>query len=89
MIQTSTIENLLARYSVEQILRAIVSSYKAIAESESLPFVRIEKVAESTVAIEPAKTSDHSPCRECGGSFFLRTGTCHVCQTCGRSQGCS
>jgi len=35
------------------------------------------------------KTSDHQPCGDCGGTFFLRTGTCHVCQTCGQSQGCS
>ena len=34
-------------------------------------------------------TSDHQPCSDCGGIFFLRTGTCHVCQTCGASQGCS
>ena len=38
---------------------------------------------------EPVRTSDHQPCNECGGIFFLRTGTCHVCQTCGKSQGCS
>jgi hypothetical protein len=34
-------------------------------------------------------TSDHPPCGTCGGNFFLRTGTCHVCQICGASQGCS
>ena len=38
---------------------------------------------------EPVFTSDHQPCSGCGGIFFLRTGTCHVCQTCGDSQGCS
>lgn len=37
---------------------------------------------------EPIPTSDHPPCK-CGSVFFLRTGTCHVCQTCGSSQGCS
>jgi len=35
------------------------------------------------------KTSDYAPCSNCGSIFFLRTGTCHVCQTCGASQGCS
>ncbi len=35
------------------------------------------------------RTSDHQPCGVCGGTTFLRTGTCHVCQTCGSSQGCS
>jgi hypothetical protein len=38
---------------------------------------------------EPVATSDHPPCTGCGGTFFMRTGTCHVCQTCGDSQGCS
>lgn len=38
---------------------------------------------------EPVETSDHQPCHDCGGTIFLRTGTCHVCQTCGASQGCS
>ena len=34
-------------------------------------------------------TTDYAPCSDCGSIFFLRTGTCHVCQTCGASQGCS
>ena len=43
---------------------------------------------------EPVKpksvaTSDAPPCNGCGGTQFLRTGTCHVCMTCGASQGCS
>ena len=29
------------------------------------------------------------PCGNCGGSHFLKTGTCHVCVGCGESQGCS
>lgn len=45
--------------------------------------------AKKEKVIEPVPTSDHPPCGDCGGIFFLRTGTCHVCQTCGRSQGCS
>ena len=47
-----------------------------------------QKTSEPKV-IEPVMTSDHPPCQDCGGIFFLRTGTCHVCQTCGESQGCS
>jgi hypothetical protein len=38
---------------------------------------------------KPVETSDHQPCGDCGGTNFLRTGTCHVCQTCGSSAGCS
>ncbi len=30
-----------------------------------------------------------TPCNECGGIEFSRTGTCHVCLVCGSSQGCS
>lgn len=29
------------------------------------------------------------PCPICGSMNFLRTGNCHVCATCGESQGCS
>lgn len=32
---------------------------------------------------------DGTPCGDCGNTQFLRTGTCHVCLTCGTSQGCS
>lgn len=49
----------------------------------------VKNVVTKHQIIEPTKTSDHQPCGECGGIFFLRTGTCHVCQTCGASQGCS
>lgn len=38
---------------------------------------------------KPKVTFDLPPCPQCGGISFLRTGTCHVCQTCGSSQGCS
>jgi hypothetical protein len=30
-----------------------------------------------------------APCVECGGSDFIRTGTCYVCVNDGTSQGCS
>ncbi len=38
---------------------------------------------------EPVKSYDHQPCCNCGGSSFIRTGTCFVCDLCGSSQGCS
>jgi hypothetical protein len=38
---------------------------------------------------EAVKTCDHQPCQDCGNTFFKRTGTCHVCEICGASQGCS
>ena len=127
---TSRVEHLLKRYSEEQILRAIVNSYKALIDTESSDITSIEKsiktlidtersdvaTVESSIqaliesetdvatvlkenfdivtkpvsdTVEPVATCDHPPCGTCGGSFFLRTGTCHVCQTCGTSQGCS
>lgn len=39
--------------------------------------------------IEQETVGGLEPCNLCGGSEFLRTGTCYVCQTCGESQGCS
>ncbi len=89
------VEDLLQRYSEEQILRAIVNSYKSLIDknenAEEVDFLTGPvKAIESTVKTsEPVSTSDHPPCGSCGGTFFLRTGTCHVCQTCGTSQGCS
>lgn len=98
MDRSNRIEELLKRYSEEQILRAIVNSYKTIIDEEenvgksqnqatvsrNMPITK-----PATKTNEPSVTSDHPPCGNCGGSFFLRTGTCHVCQTCGTSQGCS
>jgi len=97
MERKNRIEDLLQRYSEEQILRAIVNSYKTIIAAESSPaestkaFTRMEKRPAKPVlkTNEPVATADHPPCETCGGTFFLRTGTCHVCQTCGTSQGCS
>lgn len=101
MDRTKGIEELLQHYSEEQILRAIVNSYKTIIEEKgSTPrnTATVQNLKE-TPAIQPSRpamktneptvTSDHPPCSNCGGTFFLRTGTCHVCQTCGTSQGCS
>ena len=50
---------------------------------------RITEDFKAKKEIEPVRTSDHQPCQDCGGTFFLGTGTCHVCQTWGASQGCS
>ncbi len=87
------IDVILQRYSEEQILRAIVNSYKAIIENKHDIAVTIKSVQPEKKIVantqEPVATADHPPCGSCGGTFFLRTGTCHVCQTCGTSQGCS
>ena len=39
--------------------------------------------------IQQDKVGGLEPCQDCHGTDFLRTGTCHVCVTCGASQGCS
>ena len=55
-------------------------------------FKGLEQITELLVTpktVKPVQTSDHQPCQDCGNTVFLRTGTCHVCQTCGASQGCS
>jgi len=93
------LEEMLCKYSEVQILRAIVNSYKVINDLEpgknnqamNIPTVSAPELSTTDLdkEPEPVATSDHQPCIECGGSFFLRTGTCHVCQTCGSSQGCS
>jgi len=89
---TIRVEDLLQQYSEEQILRAIVNSYKTIIENKhegmDVDSVKKSKPIPAKTS-EPVQTSDHPPCGSCGGTFFLRTGTCHVCQTCGTSQGCS
>jgi len=51
--------------------------------------LKVAKNENRATEIEGVETSDTAPCGDCGGIFFLRTGTCHVCQTCGASQGCS
>ena len=100
MDRTKRIEELLEDYSEEQILRAIVNSYKTIIDDKDPKknSATVQSVKESNAfqparpvmkTSEPSVTSDHPPCSGCGGTFFLRTGTCHVCQTCGTSQGCS
>ncbi|MFH2132273.1 MAG: hypothetical protein ABIK68_17990 [bacterium] len=101
MDRTKRIEELLQHYSEEQILRAIVNSYKTIIEEKGPAprnSAKVQEIKETATSqktrpilktSEPSVTSDHPPCGACGGTFFLRTGTCHVCQTCGTSQGCS
>ena len=94
MEQAVNVENLLTRYSQEQILRAIRNFYQCLVDQDNCQGIDIDKPVQKTVvqdlsSNEPIETSDHPPCGDCGGTFFLRTGTCHVCQTCGASQGCS
>ena len=60
-------------HASEQIFSALLKLYEE-SSPDRLP----------DVALEPLP-----PCGECGGDNFLRTGNCHVCRTCGASQGCS
>lgn len=32
---------------------------------------------------------DHPPCWKCGSTQFIRSGTCHTCQVCSETSGCS
>ncbi len=93
------VKSLLSRYSNEQILRAILNFYRCLIDEDNCPGTDQKKdlrqkkslgsVVQDLQSNKPIETSDHPPCGDCGGTFFLRTGTCHVCQTCGASQGCS
>ena len=97
MEKSVNVENLLERYTTEQVLRAIRTFYECLIDEEKCKGIninRIEKIVPKAVvkdyqSKDSFETSDHPPCGDCGGTFFLRTGTCHVCQTCGASQGCS
>ena len=80
--------NLKKDYSSTQIETA-VSTLNRYREAHGQTLITSWKIETEEKEAESVQTSDHQPCGECGGSFFLRTGTCHVCQTCGASQGCS
>lgn len=58
-------------------------------EPIKLEMLSEQKIVEPEVAKPDELNTSQTPCQECGGVIFLRTGTCHVCQTCGASQGCS
>ncbi|MCP4294147.1 MAG: vitamin B12-dependent ribonucleotide reductase [Proteobacteria bacterium] len=59
-------------------------------DSESITIVKAaDTISKPKQYDEPETTHDHTPCSDCGGTEFLRTGTCYVCITCGTSQGCS
>ena len=59
-------------------------------DNESLTIIKESKENKKAAQYdEPETTHDHMPCADCGGTEFLRTGTCYVCITCGSSQGCS
>lgn len=103
MEQAININSLLEKYSVEQVLKAIHSFYRCLVDFDQCEEVFGQNVSTKTSQQvlrsspsaspesydQPVETGDHQPCFDCGGTIFLRTGTCHVCQTCGASQGCS
>ncbi len=75
---------------IEKALSTLNKFRKAHGETAITSWELIKKSPKPKVKEPKAvETSDHPPCGDCGGTFFLRTGTCHVCQTCGASQGCS
>ena len=51
------------------------------------------KAFEIELNVTKEKVSGVQPCTgldgRCGSTDFYRTGTCHVCISCGSSQGCS
>jgi hypothetical protein len=55
----------------------------------TLIYTRLLELYELTKLEESVEEGGLEPCSKCGGSQFLRTGNCHVCTTCGDSQGCS
>lgn len=83
------------KYELEDLLkdvRLITAITEQADVSVSTAKQRIHSAYERTLVYskpKPVKTSDHPPCPNCGGIDFQRTGTCHVCITCGSSQGCS
>jgi len=85
--------NLQKDYTSNQIKKAVstLNQYRQAKGEEIITSweVILKSQKPKVIETEPVQTSDHQPCGDCGGTFFLRTGTCHVCQTCGASQGCS
>jgi hypothetical protein len=85
--------NLKNKYQDTQIENALskLNKYRKSQGQETITRWEIILETQKVKVIEPqpVETGDHPPCQDCGGIFFLRTGTCHVCQTCGASQGCS
>lgn len=76
-IAESDMEDLIRKgFSHDKIRKALITIERKMKEK-------------SQTQLKQVLTSDHPPCAQCGGIYFLRTGTCHVCQTCGSSQGCS
>jgi hypothetical protein len=80
-------------YQDTQIEKALsrINKFREAQGQETFTGWEVKQKSSKSQIIEPqtVKTSDNAPCSDCGSIFFLRTGTCHVCQTCGASQGCS
>lgn len=64
-----------------------ISHYLDLREIPALRQIKIISILDKHKKKSPAV--DEAPCLECGGTQFVRTGTCHTCITCGTSQGCS
>lgn len=77
------------KYGEHGVLRAIRNMYQTINDWEPGKKLPVIPAKPKTATNEPSISHDAPPCVSCGGTVFLRTGTCHVCQTCGTSQGCS
>ena len=52
-------------------------------------YAALLSIYELTKQDKGVEVEGQTPCPECSGINFLRTGNCHVCITCGASQGCS
>lgn len=80
MIETRLVKKILEGENGEAVLKRVVENLEADALKQVLADEKKE---------EGEKVGGLTPCSECGGTDFLRTGTCHACITCGTSQGCS
>lgn len=79
-----TIVEIKGVYTDEQIQKAISVMNEHLTANNAGRITGYEIIKKDGV-----KTSDAPPCPDCGNTLFIRTGTCHVCQVCGASQGCS
>lgn len=77
-IARSTVVALLAKGFTEKTIDARLIQIEKLKKEMGKP--------KKDVTVE---SSDHEPCGTCGGTLFLRTGVCFVCQLCGSSAGCS
>ncbi len=73
----------------KEIVKTIAERKRITLDDSRVLLEKSYKILASFIEKNKEKTVDGNPCSECGGVSFLRTGTCHVCITCGSSQGCS